>query len=133
MTCNNQFLDARLYHARRKGRDDTHSVFVELLSFKYFVHTTLKGPNKGGALSTCNTEVELEVRKADIGGLRQCQMVPMAEMQDLQEELGGFYVASLLGSPPFFLARLAKRNVLYIMLIYQALESDRLNSVLGVF
>jgi hypothetical protein len=102
MTCNNQFLDARIYHARRKGRDDTHSVFVELLSFKHFVHPTLEGPNKGGALSTCNIEVELGVSNADIEGLRQCQMAPMAEMQDLREELGGFCVASLLGSPSFF-------------------------------
>jgi hypothetical protein len=83
MTCNDQFLDARIYHARGEGRDDTHSVFVELLSFEHFVHTTLEGPNKGGALSTYNTGVELGVSNADIGGLRQCQMAPMAEMQDL--------------------------------------------------
>jgi hypothetical protein len=60
-----------------------HSVFVELLSFKHFVHTTSEGPNKGGALSTCNTRVELGVSNADIGGLRQCQMAPIAKMQDL--------------------------------------------------
>jgi hypothetical protein len=67
MTCNNQFLDAIIYHARRKGRDDTHSVFVELLSFKHFVHTTSEGPNKGGALSTCSIEVELTKQPQRIG------------------------------------------------------------------
>jgi hypothetical protein len=60
-------------------------------------------------------------------------MAPMAEMQDLLEELGGFYVASLLDSPFFLLPRLAKMNVLCIILIYRALESDRLYSEPGAF
>jgi hypothetical protein len=59
ITCDNHCRDARVYNARGKGRDDTHYVLVELLSFMHFVHTTSEGPNKGGALSTCNTGVEL--------------------------------------------------------------------------